>query len=113
MTRVNEVRRLALALPEVTEGTHFGLVSFKVRDKVFVTVQKGDTHAILHVDRETANGAAARAPQSHETVSRNGGKVFVGLRVDLTATGSAVLKELVQLAWRNRAPKRLVAEHDR
>lgn len=109
---VENIRRTALALPEVAEGTHFGLLSYKVRDKTFATIQKGDTHAILHVDRDTAEAAAARSPAAHEAVSRNDGRIFVGLRVDLTVTAPAAVADLVRVAWRHRAPKRLVAAHD-
>jgi hypothetical protein len=111
-TTAVDIRRAALALPDVTEGTHFGLQSYKVRDKTFVTIQKGETHAILHVDRETAESAAMRRPASQEAVSRNDGKIFVGLRVDLAATAPAAVAELVRLAWRNRAPERLAASLD-
>jgi hypothetical protein len=111
-TTVEDVRRAAHGLPEVSEGTHFGLPSYEVRGRTFVTIQQGDTHAILHVDRETAEAAAKGRPGSHEAVSRNDGRIFVGLRVDLTATAPAAVAELVRLAWRNRAPKRLVAAHD-
>lgn len=111
-TRVDDIRQAALALPGVSEGTHFGLLSYKVRDKTFVTIQKGDTHAILHVDRETADAAAEKSPTSHEVVSRNGGAIFVGLRVDLTAAAPTTVAGFVRLAWRHRAPKRLVAAED-
>lgn len=111
-TAVDDVHRAAIALPEVSQGTHFGLRAYKVRDKNFVTIQQGDTHAILHVDRDTADDAATRAPASHETVTRNDGRIFVGLRVDLTATAPSVVAELVRLAWRHRAPKRLVAANE-
>ena len=112
MTSVADIRRAALALPAVSEGTHFGLLSFKVRDKTFVTIQQGATHAIVHVDHATADAVAARSDGRHEVVSRNGGKTFVGLRIDLAAATPDELADLVHLGWRNRAPKRLIAAHD-
>lgn len=57
---VEDIRRAALALPEVSEGTHFGLHSYEVRDRTFATIQKGDTHVILHVDRDTADAGDCR-----------------------------------------------------
>lgn len=111
-TAVEDIRRAALALPDVNEGTHFGLLSYKVRDRTFATIQKGETHAILHVDRETTDAAVATSPASHEAVTRRDGAIFVGLRVDLTVTAAADVAEFVRLAWRHRAPKRLVAAHD-
>ena len=112
MTPVDDIRRAALALPEVIEGRHFGLLSFKVRDKTFVTIQQGETHAIVHLDRDAADAVAARSAGRHESISRSGGKVFVGLRIDLGALSPSEIAELVGLGWRNRAPKRLVAAHD-
>jgi hypothetical protein len=38
MSDLAEARRLALALPEVTEQPHFDMASFRVRGKIFVTV---------------------------------------------------------------------------
>jgi hypothetical protein len=111
-TTPEDVRRTALTLPEVTEGTHFGLRSFKVRGRTFVTIQKGDMHAILHVDRDTADAAATRSPSTQEAVFRNDGRIFVGLGVDLAETAPSAVAGLVRLAWRNRAPKRLVVAHE-
>jgi hypothetical protein len=111
-TTVHDISQTALALPGVSEGTHFRLLSYKVRDRTFATIQKGGTHAIVHVDRDTAEASAASSPTSQQVISRSNGKVFVGLRVDLTATAPSVMQQLVRAAWRNRAPKRLVAEHE-
>ncbi|WP_278045620.1 hypothetical protein [Micromonospora kangleipakensis] len=38
--------------------------------------------------------------------------IFVGLPVDLAEISEQRLQELVEHAWRNKAPKRLVAAHD-
>lgn len=40
------------------------------------------------------------------------GRIFVGLRVDLAKVTKKRLQELIEHAWRTRAPKRLVAESD-
>jgi hypothetical protein len=49
----------------------------------------------------------------YEVVWRTAGaKVYVGLRVGLAKVSLQRVQELVQNAWRNKAPKRLVAEHD-
>lgn len=40
MTRIDQLRRAALALPEVEEATHFGMVAFSIRGKGFAWVTK-------------------------------------------------------------------------
>lgn len=111
MIGLHDLREYALPLPDVTEGTHFRLPSFKVGDKGFVTLQKGDTHAILNVDEPAAEAAAAEDPEACEVVWRNQ-RIFVGLRIDLERMSGARVQELVELAWRNKAPKRVVAAYD-
>lgn len=111
MIGLDDLREYALPLPDVTEGTHFSLPAFKVADKGFVTLQKGETHAILSVDEPVAEAAAAQEPGACEVVWRNP-RIFVGLRVDLARMSGARVRELVELAWRNKAPKRVVAARD-
>ena len=113
MITLDDIRRYALALPEVEEATHFRLPSFKVRGKGFITVQRGNTHALLSVDQAEATALAAADPDVYEAVWRNGnGRIFVGVRIDLAKVSSERIRELVEHAWRNRAPKRLAASYD-
>ena len=111
MITPDDIRAWALALPEVTEGTHFRLTAFKVRDKGLVTIEKGERSALVSVDRAAAEAAAAEAPDLYEVVWR-GGRIFVGVRVDLATAPAERVRELIVVAWRHRAPKRLVAAHD-
>ena len=60
-------------------------------------------------DRLTVPGRQ-RCP-IYEEVWRKG-RIFVGLRVDLTKVTKQRMRELVEDAWRNRAPKRLIAEYN-
>jgi hypothetical protein len=59
-----------------------------------------------------AEAAAAAGPEAVEVVWRSG-RLFVGLRVGLAEVTEDRMRELIEHAWRNRAPKRLVAEYDR
>ncbi len=74
-------------------------------------LEQGDAHAIVCVGRAEAKTAAADKPDVYEEVWRNG-RIFVGLRVDLAKVTKKRMQELIEHAWRNRAPKRLVAEYD-
>lgn len=111
MITLDYVRSCATAFPEVEEGTHFRLPSFKVRDKGFVVIQNGGTHAILSVDEPTATAAAAADPDTYEVVWRNE-RIFVGVRANLATASEDRVKELIEQAWRNKAPKRLVTARD-
>jgi hypothetical protein len=111
MIELADIRGFAMALPDVVEQPHFRLPGFRVADKLLAHLQHGGTHAIVCVGRSEAEAAAVEAPAVYETVWRNG-RFFVGLRVDLAEVSPERMRELVEHAWRNRAPKRLIAEYD-
>lgn len=110
MTGLDALRRIAMSLPEVTEGTHFRLPSFEVGEKSFLHLQKGATHAIVFVPRSEAEALAAAEPETFEVVWRNG-SIFVGVRVDLDSAGTDRLADVIGHAWRHRAPKRLLRRY--
>lgn len=110
MITLDDIRGYAMALPEVEEGTHFRMPAFRVRGKGFVGLEKG-THAQVAVDRATAEAAVASDPDTYEEMWRQG-RYFVGVRVDLAKVSGERLRELIEHAWRNKAPKRLAAAFD-
>lgn len=112
MITLAAIRRYAMALPDVVEKPHFRLPGFRVADKLFVHVEKGDAHAIVCVGQQEAETAAADGPDTYQEVWRSG-RIFVGLRVDLSKVTKDRMRELIEHAWRNRTPKRLAAEYDR
>src|SRR5687767_10979646 len=63
MTQVARVRKGALALPEVKEGTHFGMVAFSVRGRIFVSVSKDEQHVRIHVPTSVVESTVAEHPE--------------------------------------------------
>ncbi|MEV0648989.1 MmcQ/YjbR family DNA-binding protein [Phytomonospora sp. NPDC050363] len=114
MIGLDDIRRFATALPEVEEGVHFRRPSFKVHGRPFVGPEQGETHAVVAVGREEAAIAVAEDPDVYEEVWRveETDRVFVGLRVDLAKAPADRFAELVVHAWRNQAPKELMAGYD-
>lgn len=113
MLTEDDIRRLAMAFPEVEEVAHFGRPSFKVRGRPFAGTEKSERTAVFSVGRDEGAAAVAAEPDVYEEVWRPGGRpTWVGLRVDLAKVPGARVAELVEHAWREKAPKRLVAAYD-
>lgn len=103
---LEQVRRYALSLPEVTEQPHFAYGSFRVRGKIFATVPPDGQHLHLFVDE----GQRERALAVHAAFAEKlwwGGKV-VGLRINLAEADVTAVSALVRQAWTRKAPKSLL-----
>ncbi len=105
MTTLAQLRKAALGLPEVTEGTHFGMVAFSVRDKGFASVTK-DGVVQLQMPDDVTEEALATHPTAERLVRMG---TPIGLRIPLKDVNGQVLNRLVRAAWASRAPKRLAA----
>jgi hypothetical protein len=68
---------------------------------------------VFSISEEEAATAVADDPAIYEEVWRPGAtRSLVGLRVDLAKVSAEHAQELVEHAWRNKAPKRVVAGYD-
>ncbi|MBB4934296.1 hypothetical protein F4561_005116 [Lipingzhangella halophila] len=106
MTTESQLRKAALALPEVEEGTHFGMTAFTVRGKGFASVTK-DGRVQLHLPDAEAEAAESAHPSGERLVRRG---TPIGFRVPLADIDGKDLNALVRAAWFCRAPKKLAAE---
>jgi hypothetical protein len=107
MATFDDVRRLALALPEVQEKPHFGMPAFRVADKGFVSVTKD--HARLFLYLGPADVAAELALGDCQQLTRF--DTLIGLDAELAALDAERLERLLQCAWRHRAPKAVIRRH--
>jgi len=106
MTTVARVRKGALALPEVEEGTHFGMVAFSVRGKNFVSVSKDEQHVRIHVPIEVVESTVAEDPDAEPFVRMG---TTIGVSLPLASLDVRLLDRLLCQGWEAAAPKRLVA----
>lgn len=105
MTTLAQLRKAATSLPEVDEGTHFGMVAFSVRGKGFASMTK-DGQVQLRLPDGDAEATVAAYPRAERLVRM--GKP-IGVRLPLDDINGKDLNALVRAAWACRAPKRLAA----
>jgi hypothetical protein len=111
---IEDIRRFATAFPQVQETTHFRLQQpvFKVNGKTFAGMDKGGRSVVVCISQTEAAAIVARDSVGYEEVWRPGARSFVGLRVTFADVPAERVQELLEQAWRTRAPKRLVAAYD-
>jgi hypothetical protein len=107
VTTLARVRKIALGLPETSEQDHHGMISFRVKRKIFATVPD-DTHLRVMIDEMEIRAAAAADPDACEDFYW--GKRLAALVVDLRRAGPDVVEELLTDAWIRKAPKTLINE---
>lgn len=124
MASWDDVRRIALALPECSERSSRGLASWRVRDKLFVwerPLRPGEVRALgeaapagpilgARVEHLGAKEALlADEPDVFFTTPHFDGHPSVLVRLERIAL--AELDELVVEAWLARAPKRVAEQY--
>ena len=120
MATFDDVRRLALALPETDEKLSWGTPSWRVKGKGFVwerPLRKADLKALgdaapadnplgAHVEHLVAKEALLQSdPDVYFTTPHFDGYAAVLVRLDRIALDD--LEELIAEAWLTRAPKAL------
>ncbi|MFG1701849.1 MmcQ/YjbR family DNA-binding protein [Nonomuraea sp. M3C6] len=111
MVTEDDVRRIALALPETTEKTMYGTPAFYVRGKWFARVrEEGDVLVLPLGTQEEKAALIAAEPAKFFTTPHYDGHASVLVRFGAVDAGE--MGELLADAWRLRAPKRLAAGFD-
>jgi hypothetical protein len=120
MATWSDVRRIALSLPDVTEGTWFGNVSWAVKRKTFAwerPLRKSDLEALgkkapsgpilgVHTaDLDMKDLMLASDPKVYFTTPHFDGYAAVLVRLDAISTKQ--LKGALVDAWLSRAPARI------
>jgi hypothetical protein len=107
MLTCDDLRRIALALPEAHEAPHFDATSFRVKGKIFCTMGADLPRATLKFDPEDQRNLVAAHPDAIAPVEgywgRSGWTVVDGAALD-----ELLVADLLRMAWVRVAPKKLL-----
>ena len=104
VSSLGDARAIALGLPDAVEADHWGNPSFRVHGRIFATAPDA-RHLNVMIDPFEVDAAIREQPDSCEQLLW--GSEVRGVRVSLDAASAELLGDLLEAAWRRRAPKRL------
>ena len=106
MTSEDDIRRVALALPEAYEEGHHGIPSFRVNKKIFCTIHLDRPRIVLKLEREDQLNLAQARPGVVEPAdwSPQHGWTYVWRE----RAGTGEVEAWLRMAWAAVAPKRLL-----
>ena len=110
MITADELRQAALSLPEAEERETWGHPTFRVRDKMFAALADDGGQASVKATRQEQEALVAEDPATFGVPAYVGRHGWVS--VQLATADPAEVRELLIEAWRQTAPKRLVATFD-
>lgn len=104
----NEFRAIALSFPEAAESSHGGHPDFRVGGKVFASLGWPDGEwGMVKLTPEQQDVFVQVDPKAFRPVKGSWG-LQGNTNVRLKAVKKSALREAMEAAWKNRAPKKLV-----
>ncbi|HUX85446.1 MAG TPA: MmcQ/YjbR family DNA-binding protein [Chloroflexota bacterium] len=110
MITAEEVRDLALSLPEAAEIETWGEATFRVRNKIFLILSPNGDGASLRTSLDQQLALTSAFPEAFSVAHYVGRFGWVSVR--LNTVDQSLMSDLVIDVWRRTAPKRVVARFD-
>jgi hypothetical protein len=104
------VRKLALALPGVDEGTSYGTPAFHVRRKFLLRLKEDGQSIAIRMDFVDRDVLMQIDPETFYITDHY--TAYPAMLVRLTRVKAGQLKEVIERAWRFTAPPSLVKALD-
>lgn len=101
------VRQIALALPGVEEGTSYRTTAFKVNGKLLARFHQDGDSLVVKVEYAAREVLMGANPKTFYITDHY--RCWPWVLVRISSVDPNELRQLLEEAWRSRAPKRLVA----
>ncbi len=105
MVSENDVRRLALALPQTYERPHRRKPTFWVHERIFCMVPPGEPHVTVKLDRDDQLNMIEGHPEIVGPARLYSHHGWTYVQTD--TCDEDLMRLLLRLAWTHVAPKRL------
>lgn len=93
---LDEARAMALEQPDTVEGSHHGNPDFRVRGKMFATLQPAKGISALRVPSFVAGAKAEERPEAFRVVSKNESGAWLAVTLNGVETGE--YRALIEIA---------------
>src|SRR5258707_15713701 len=106
----DQFRRVALSLTDTIEGSHHGHADFRVGKRIFATLGYPDADwGMVKLTPDQQSVLVEAEPEIFRPVPGGWGK-HGNTNVRLAKANAATLQSALTMAWRNIAPKSLLAK---
>ena len=108
---MDDFRSLALSFPEAVESAHMGHPDFRVGGKIFATLQPDKNLGMAKLNPEQQAWFMENAPETFTPAAGAwGDRGATMIRLELA--DETLVRRALNAAWRNTAPKKLIAKSD-
>lgn len=109
MVTYKDIQRLALSLPQTTEGVAWGSPAFYVHGKMFAAIRADGKTLAISFPREERAIYLVTDPKTFPDLEHF--KEYDYMAIKMKYIKPSELEELLRMAWTFRAPTRLAAAH--
>lgn len=112
MQDAEDVRRIALSLPDTTEKIAWNMPTFRVAGKMFATLPEDETSIAVRCPKEERDELVLAEPGKFWIADHEAQFAWMRARLD-ALEDEGELRDILADSWRQAAPTRLLEAHPR
>lgn len=110
MAAADDVRKIALSLPETTEKVAWSMPTFRVEGKMYATLPEDETSIAVKCPKEERDELVLAEPGKFWIADHEANFAWVRVRLD-AVDDLDELRAILTDSWRQAAPTKLLEEH--